>query len=91
MQSPRGNKKLNSPNSKTEKSPQTSERANSPRSNKLNGFKPKTLSDLKPIQSRDKSSKSPISKHERSLSSLYSKHMQHKCYEDFHELGYSAE
>jgi hypothetical protein len=80
MYSPNKNKKENSPNSKLNKSPLPEDRAVSPNSRKLIGFKPKQLSDLKPIKPGEKSIRSPDSKHERSFSGLYSKFVQHKTY-----------
>lgn len=91
MYSPNKNKKSTSPNAKIEKNSSPEERILSPNSKRLVGFKPKQLSDLKPIKPGEKSIMSPISKHERSFSGLYSKFMQHKTYSENHEVGYSAE
>jgi hypothetical protein len=82
MHSPNRNKPT-SPHKKVEKNQAPEEKAMSPNSRKLVGFKPKQLSDLKPIKPTDRSSKSPkspVSKHERSFSGLYSKFAQHKAY-----------
>lgn len=61
MQSPRGN---NNPNSalRPQKSTSPKDKAMSPNSRKLNGYKPKTLNELKPIGSENKS---PRSSHSR--------------------------
>lgn len=65
MQSPRGN---NNPNSalRPQKTPSPKDKAMSPNTRKLNGFKPKTLNELKPIGSDNKSPRSSHSRHERS-------------------------
>lgn len=61
MNSPNKNQKISSPNSKVELSPDS--RMMSPNSRKLVGFKPKQLSDLKPIKPGEKSVTSPVSRH----------------------------
>jgi hypothetical protein len=89
MYSPNKNKKEISPSKIAKQSPE--DRALSPNSRKLVGFKPKQLSDLKPIKPGDKSIKSPVDKHERSFSGLYSKFIQHKVYSENHEVGYTVD
>jgi len=78
-------KQTRSPNSKPPtKSPSPSDRNISPNSRRQLAFRPKTLNELKPLKPGERSSKSPSSRHERSFSTIYSKFLQHKCYEDIH-------
>ena len=48
-------------------------------------------SEIRESTPESKHSNSPFEKHEKSMNSLYSKYMQHKTYEEHHELGYTAD
>ena len=89
MQSSRNNNML-SPNNKNIHNPEKDKEL-SPNSRKLVGFKPKNMSELRSISPNSRVSESHFSKHEKSFETLYSRFMQHKNYEENHELGYTAD